>query len=279
MRRLVVTVLLLLVPALTLAQQRPLVTEDPETVGAGRILLEGGIDYQRDVEYPASGLTGDLRRFPLIGISLGIGSVGEVQIDGGLYNHLSITERRPAALSHMLVVPGDSTSHVEDVVVGTKVRLVSEGITRPSIALRSATRLPMASNESGIGLDTLDFYSSLLLAKTVQSVRVVGNIGLGILGDPTRGDRQNDVITYGLSFARAITQRGEVVGEINGRKDTREGDPPPGTESHSMLRFGLRYTVGTWRADGGLLFGVTSNDPSVGVTAGFTYVFDAFQVP
>lgn len=280
MLRPAVTVLaLFLAPGITFAQQRPLVTEDPETVGAGRVLIEAGIDYQRDVEYPASGLTGDLRRFPLIGISLGIGSVGEVQIDGGLYNHLSITDRRPAALSHMLVVPGDSTSHVEDMVVGTKVRLISEGVTRPSFALRSATKLPMASNESGIGLDTIDFYSSLLLAKTVQSVRVVGNIGLGILGDPTRGDRQNDVITYGISFARAITQRGEVVGEINGRKDTREGDPPPGTESHSILRFGGRYTVGTLRADAGLLFGITSNDPTVGFTAGFTYVFDAFQAP
>ena len=58
-------------------------TEDPETIGAGRVLIEGGIDYFRDVEYPASGLTGHLRRFPLIGISLGIGSVGEAQIDGG----------------------------------------------------------------------------------------------------------------------------------------------------------------------------------------------------
>ena len=46
-----------------------------------------------------------------------------------------------------------------------------------------------------------------------------------------------------------------------------------------MLRFGGRYTVGSWRADAGLLFGITSYDPSVGVTAGFTYVFDAFQVP
>jgi hypothetical protein len=271
--------LLLALPTCAFAQQRPLVTEDPETVGAGRILVEGGIDYARGVEYPVSGLTGHLRRFPLIGISLGIGSVGEVQIDGGLYNNLSITDRRPAPLSHMLVVPGDSTWHVEDMVVGTKVRLISEGVSRPSIALRSATKLPMASNESGLGLDTIDFYSSLLLAKTVQSVRVVGNIGLGILGDPTRGDRQNDVLTYGLSFARAVTQRAEVVGEVNGRKDTRLGDPPPGTESRSMLRFGGRYTVGTWRADAGLMFGITSNDPSVGFTAGFTYVFDAFQVP
>ena len=266
-------------PSVTAAQQRPLVTEDPETIGAGRVLVEAGFDYARDVEYPASGLTGHLRRFPLIGISLGIGEVGEVQIDGGLYNHLTITGRHPAPLAHMLVVPGDETSDVEDMVVGTKVRLVSEGASRPSLALRSATKLPMASNEEGLGLDTMDFYSSLLVAKTVQSVRIVGNVGLGILGDPLRGDRQNDVLTYGVSFARAISQYGEVVGEINGRKDTREGDPPPGTESRSMLRFGSRYTVGSWRADGALLFGLATRDPAFGVTAGFTYVFTAFQTP
>jgi hypothetical protein len=215
----------------------------------------------------------------LIGISIGLGDIGEVQLDGGLYNHLSITEREPAALSHMLTVTGDSTSSVEDLVVGTKVRVLSEGATRPALALRSATRLPNASNESGLGLDTLDFYSSLLVAKTVQSVRVVGNIGLGILGDPTRGDRQNDVITYGISFARALTQAAEIVGEVNGRKDTREGEPPPGTESRSMLRVGGRYTIGSWRGDAVLMFGLTPRDPTFGIGAGFTYVFNAPSLP
>jgi hypothetical protein len=266
---------------LAFAQQRPLATEDPETIGAGRILVEAGFDYLRDVEYPASGLEGHLRRFPLIGISMGIGSVGEVQIDGGLYNHLSITGRTPAPLSHMLTVPvTDGTTHsIEDLVIGTKVRLISEGASRPSMALRSATRLPNASNESGLGLDTLDFYSTMLVAKTVQSVRVVGNIGLGILGDPTRGDRQNDVILYGLSFARAVTNAAEVVGEINGHKDTREGDPPPGTGSKSMIRFGGRYTIGRFRADLALMFGVASPGPGVGWGGGFTYVFDGFSTP
>ena len=57
------------------AQQRPLVTEDPEVVGGGRVLLEGGIDYGRDILFPASGLTGDLLRAPLIGVSVGISSI------------------------------------------------------------------------------------------------------------------------------------------------------------------------------------------------------------
>ncbi|MSO46243.1 MAG: hypothetical protein EXQ59_05695 [Acidobacteria bacterium] len=269
----------LALPLAAAAQQRPLVTEDPETIGAGRILIETGIDYARDVEFPVSGLKGHLRRFPLIGVSLGIGSVGEVQIDGGLYNHLMITERRTAPLSFMFTKPGSSTSDVEDLVVGTKVRLVSEGESRPSIGMRTATKIPMASNEGGIGLDTFELYSTLLMAKTVQSVRVVGNIGLGILADPTRGDSQNDVLLYGISFARAVTARAEVVGEINGRKDTRAGDPPPGTESRSTVRFGARYLIDNWRADAAMTFGVNANDPSIGFGAGFIYVFTAFQTP
>lgn len=270
----------LLLQASASAQQRPLVTEDPETIGAGRLLVEAGIDYAQDVVYPVSGLEGNRSRVPLIGLSIGISSIAELQFDGGLRNRLSITARDATApLAGMVEADGDSTSSIEDLVIGTKIRVASETATRPSFGVRFATKLPNASNESGLGLDTTDFFASILAAKTVQSVRVVGNIGMAILGDPTRGDRQNDVLTYGVSFARALTQAAEVVGEINGHIDTRSGEPPPGTESRGLARFGARYTVGSWRADAALLFGVTSRDPGIGVAAGFTYVFDAFRVP
>jgi hypothetical protein len=269
----------LCLPGVALAQQRPLVTEDPETVGAGRILVEAGFDYQRDALFPASGLEGNLLRIPLVGASIGVSSIAEIQIDGGLSNTLHIERRFLAPLSGMVTATGDSTSSVEDLVIGTKVRAVSEGVSRPGIGLRFATKLPNASNESGIGLDTTDFHASLLVAKTVRSVRVVTNLGFAILADPTRGDRQNDVLTYGLSFARAVTQAAEVVAEINGRASTRAGEAPVGTESRGMLRFGGRYTVGPVRADAALLFGITSTDSAVGVAAGVTYVFNAFQVP
>lgn len=265
------------------AQQRPLVTEDPEPVGAGRVLLEVGLDYNRDVLFPVSGLTGDLTKLPLIGISFGVGSIAEIQIDGGLRNSLSITNRTQAPLSSLVTATGDKTSSVEDIVIGAKVRIAGEGMARPSIGARFATRLPNASNESGIGLDTIDFFSSLLLGKTIQSVRVVGNIGLGILSDPTQANRQNDVLTYGVSFARALTDTTEIVGEINGRVSTREGIPPPGTESRSVLRFGGRYTRGMLRVDAGLLLGLTSMSNisnGVGFTTGFTYVFNnSSQLP
>jgi hypothetical protein len=260
------------------AQQRPLVTEDPETVGAGNILIEGGFDLARDVEFPVSGLQGNLLRLPTLGVSFGISSIAELQIDGGLHNRLSITQRRDAPLSNQLDIGGNSTSDVEDLVVATKVRLFSETAGRPAVGVRFATKLPNASNESGLGLDTTDFYVTGLFGKTVQSIRIVGNVGLGILGDPTRGDRQNDVLAYGLSFARAVKQGLEVVGEINGRANTRGDDAPPGTDSRATMRVGSRFTRGTVRIDAAILLGMTSRDPDFGFTAGATWVFHGFDI-
>jgi hypothetical protein len=255
------------------------VTEDPETVGAGNVLIEGGVDVARDIFYPVSGLEGNLLRLPTLGVSFGLSSIAELQIDGGLYNRLSIKSVTPAPLSGMLDISGDSTSDVEDIVVATKIRVWSETETRPSIGIRFATRLPNASNESGLGLDTTDFLATALFGKTVQSIRFVGNAGLGILGDPTRGDRQNDVLLYGASVARAVRQGLEVVGEINGRANTRGDGAPPGTDSRATFRVGGRYTYGTVRVDAGLLLGTTSRDPDWGFTIGATWVFKGYTVP
>jgi len=265
-----------------LAQQRPLVTEDPEVIGAGRILIESGIDFAHDQHYPVSGLSGNLWRLPTIGFSFGISSIAELQIDGGLFNHLSITDRDPnAPLASELTVTGDGTHDVEDAVVGIKIRGFTETAHRPSLGIRFATKLPNASNERGLGLDTTDFFISILGAKTVQSVRIVGNVGVGILTDPTFASRQNDVLTYGMSFARALTTEAEIVGELNGRASTRERGPLPGTESRGIMKFGGRYTPmgSTLRYDAGIFFGLTAVDPTVGFTVGATYVFNAFKVP
>lgn len=270
---------LLLMAQAAFGQQRPLVTEDPESVGAGRLLIESGVDVLHGQHYPVSGLEGNLLRLPTLGVSIGISSIAELQIDGGLYDRLSITTRETAPLSSLLTITGDQTHDVSDIVVGTKVRMVGESDGHPSLAIRFATKLPNASNEAGLGLDTTDFYASLLAAKNIQSLRVVANGGVAILGDPTSGNRQNDVLTYGLSVARAVTDRAEIVGELNGRMNTRNSGAFPGTESRSLLRFGGRFTTGTLRLDAGAIVGLNNEGPTIGMTAGLTWVFDAFKVP
>jgi len=263
------------------AQQRPLVTEDPEVIGAGLVLLEGGFDYSRDILFPASGLQGNLLRVPTLGVSIGISSIAELQIDGGIYNRLSITHTGvgPAPLADQLNFTGSSTHDVEDIVLATKIRILGETPSRPAFGLRFATKLPNASNESGLGLDTTDFHAQALVGKTVRSIRIVGNVGLGILGDPTRGDNQNDVLLYGVSVARAVREGVEVVGEVNGRANTRGGTAPVGTESRATVRVGGRLTRGTVRLDAAILLGITSRDPGFGFTAGATWVFKGFTLP
>ena len=261
------------------AQQRPLLTEDPEPVGDGLVLLEAGVDNTWNHIYPVSGLEGQLLRWPRLGFSFGMGSRGEIQLDAVSISRLVISDRFDAPLAHMVEVPGDTTKGWEDAVIGAKVKLANEAGLMPAVGLRFATRLPNASNETGLGLDTMDFFQSLLVGKTVQSIRLVGNIGVGILSDPTRGDRQNDVLTYGVSVARAITGASEIVGELNGRVSTRRGTPPPGTGSRGRMTFGLRHTRGAFRVDGALFTGLTALDPKIGVTVGLTWVFQSPLAP
>lgn len=262
------------------AQQRPLVTEDPEPIGTGRVLLEGGLEVARSQKYPASGLEGKLIRLPMVGVSVGISSIAELQLDMPLYDRLSISKRSASApLASLVTAAGTSTADSGDLVIGTKIRMLAEGVGHPAVAIRFATKLPNASNESGLGLDTTDFLASLLVAKTVQSIRVVANGGFAILPDPTSGNRQNDVMTYGLSLARALTNESEVVGEVNGRISTRSGGAFPGTESRGLAAIGARYTKGPIRFDGKLFFGLQDVDPRIGFGVGLTYVFNAFTVP
>jgi hypothetical protein len=277
--RVLAVLLIVLCADRAFAQSRPLVTEDPETVGTGQILVEGGVGFAKDAFYPASGLLGNLWQIGTIGFSFGLSPIAELQLDGGLHNHLSISARKSAPLAFMLQVPGDSTGDIEDAVIGAKIRFMAETERRPSMAVRFSTRLPNASNESGLGLDTTDFNFGVAVGKTVRSIRVVGNFGFGILGDPVRGDRQNDVLNYGISVARAVAEGTEVVGEMNGRLSTRSGTPPIGTESRSTMRLGARFTRGAVRLDAAFLVGVTSLDPTFGFTVGATWVFRGFKVP
>ena len=278
-RRFICVIAVLAGAAPALAQQRPLQTEDPETIGAGRILLELGADYEQDVYLPVSGLRGNVTTVPQVGISIGVSSIAEIQLDAGLYQRMKIVDRQAdAPFGKVLTVAGDTTSDVEDMTIGAKIHFLSETASRPAMAFRFSTRLPNASNEKGLGKDVQDFGSWIAVGKTVQSIRAVANVGFLILGNPTVPAAQDDLLAYSLSVARAISPKAEIVGEFAGRANFAN-IVTPGAEDRGLLRFGTRYTISGVRFDAGILLGLTPRDPEIGVTGGFTWVFDAFKVP
>jgi hypothetical protein len=256
------------------AQQRPLATEDPETIGSGRVLLEGGFSFDLDQTYTSNGLKGDVTRLATFGVSVGISSSAEVQIDGGLVQRLKVTDQVgsvPLDIATALLAD-DTLTSMEDLVVATKIRLGSETESRPAVGLRFGTKLPVAAVDKGIGLGTTDFFASFLVAKTVQSVRTVGNVGLVVLGNPETAQDAVPALGFGLSVARALTNEFEVVGEVNGRLEPFVDEVPDGLESRGVFRLAGRYTYAMLRLDFGLLAGITNRDPSFGISAGATYV-------
>lgn len=262
-------------PAAVSAQQRPLTTEDPEVIGDGRLLFEAGVETGSNVWYPLSGLHGDRVAVP-VGVCLGLGRYAELQLDTG-YNWLGIDRREDTPLAFRVPPDISRTSDILDVSLATKLRVFAEGRHRPAIGVRFATRLPNASNESGLGLDTMDFYFSILAGKTIGSFRIVGNAGIGILGNPLVPTIQSDAFRGGLSVAHAVTRAVDLVGEINGQSVWFATVPPPGAEPLGEVRTGVRYTRGRLRVDGGMLFGFTERSPDVGVIAGMTLVGQAFK--
>jgi hypothetical protein len=157
--------------------------------------------------------------------------------------------------------------------------MVTEGARRPSFGLRFATKLPSARNETGLGTDVTDVSVALLAGKTVRSIRIVGNLGVAIIGDPTQLAVQYDPLLFGIALARRVGRGVDLVGEIEGRWQAYKDTPQPAAENRAALRAGLRYALGAARVDAAISTGFGDIEPHVGFTTGVTWVFDAFRVP
>ncbi len=72
------------------AQQRPLPIEAVESAGAGNVTLQASADYTRDARFTLSGLEGNLWRLALVRIDVGLSSIADFEISGGLRDHLQI---------------------------------------------------------------------------------------------------------------------------------------------------------------------------------------------
>lgn len=248
--------------------QRPFATQDPRILEPGRFALELGVDWLPGTTFGASGLAGDLLRAPRAGLRVPLGSAAEFQVETGL-NLLLIEKRHDGPLAGELTVEDDTTADMDDPVVATKVRLWKEGDRLPGVGFRAATRLPVAGNESGLGLDTIDFFATLLAGKSIGPTRLAANAGIGILADPIHGTSQNDVLVLGASVAHRLHPALEIVGETWGRADP-SGRVREGQEDTGQIRAGIRYGVGAQVVDAALVLGLADVDPGAGLVVGVT---------
>ena len=256
------------------AQQRPLITEDVDIIPPGSLRLEAGVDFMQKARFPVSGLNGDLTRVGVIGISIGLAPNVEVQVEGVAQNFLSINSRGASAIPLNLAAGANSTHDTGDFTLWTKIKLRNETARLPSLGFRFGVQLPNSNQATGIGLNQTNAYGQVLFGKKFgQNARVntFGNLGIGILAAPTQNFTQNDVITYGFAGIVRLDNQFSLVGEVNGRVNTRPGAGPLGTQSQGEARLGMQIRASGMRFDFAGIKGLTKYSPRSGVTVGVTY--------
>jgi hypothetical protein len=254
-------------------QQRPLITEDVDIIPPGTLRIQGGVDFLQNAKFPASGLTGDLTRVGVIGVSIGLSPNVEFQIEGVAQNFLSINSRRASAFP-LQTSTANSTNDVGDFTLWTKIKLRSETAHTPSIGFRVGVQLPNSNQARGLGLNQTNAYGSILIGKKFGHdgrLNTFGNLGVAILTAPTLLFTQNDVLTYGAAGIFRVNRQFSLAGEVNGRANTRPGSGPLGTESQSEARFGMQIRATGLRFDLAGIKGLGGFSPKSGVTVGVTY--------
>lgn len=277
--------LILVFAATTLhAQQRPLLTDDIDITPAGAFELAAGVDFYQDAKFPLSGITGDMTRVGDIRIRTGLASNVEMQIEGSIQNYVSINSQGPSAIP--LSFTGNSTNDFDDFTISAKVKLRNETKTLPAIGLKFGYQMPNTNQALGIGTNQINIFTKIILQKKFGSVRAqtskfnaFGNLGLGIMTAPLERFTQNDVFLYGLAGIYRVTDRVNILGEVNGRLNTRGGTAPLGTESIGQFRIGTQVKASGLRFDTAAAFGLTEFSPRSGVTFGVTYVTPSILTP
>jgi hypothetical protein len=244
--------------------------------------LETGLDFLQGAKFPASGLTGDLTRVGVIGISIGFAPNVEFQIEGVAQNYLSINSRGASAIPLSLAPGANSTNDTGDFILWTKFKLRSETRRGPSLGFRVGVGLPNSNQARGIGINQTNAYGSILVGKKFGHqgrLNTFGNLGIAILTAPTRLFTQNDVLTYGAAGIFRLNKQFSIAGEVNGRANTRPGDGPLGTESQAEARLGMQVRASGLRFDFAGIKGLTRFTHDSGFTVGVTYDTPAIFAP
>src|SRR5438128_1259458 len=145
---------LLSLPAV--AQQRPLLTEDPRVIANGALVTETGFAYLRRARFPLSGLGGDEFQAFDAGLHFGLAPRVEFQMGGVFHNFLHIKENGSG-----------NRNDWGDFSLSTKIKILDETPVLPVVSFRPTVVLPNSHDSKGIGTSSISFFASVFACTTV----------------------------------------------------------------------------------------------------------------
>ncbi len=231
----------------------PMTTESAEASRKGDLTLESYLDAEQTPHVRYHSPEGMLITGPVIGLRYGLAETVEFKLSG------------PVQVWAYPDTGGDR-SEIGDFTVWTKWAAAKEREKRPAMGLRWGVKLPNASDQSDLGTDEVDFHFQGLGTKKLGRWRLDGNMGLGILGDPTQYSLQNDVLTFGFAATLRLSPDWSAMNELQGA--TGKGYLP----GYTMMRWGAAWEPGggPWRYFGAVTRGVTARSPDWGIRLGLS---------
>jgi hypothetical protein len=239
---------------------RPFRTEAASTLDWGEHAVEVGAEYMGEMTplpILGAGLEGDYWRAPVLRYRAGLGRA-ELQVAGALMTGFS-----PEAAGR------ESEDEVGDFAIWLKIEALREAPGRPGLGVLVGTKLPNASDETGLGTDESDVFLGLALSKTVGVHELRLNLGLAILGDPVANSSQEDLLTYGLAGRHG--ERHAFLWEIWGRALSEDGRDL----DEATARIGYGWFGERLRFDASILAGLEESSGDLGASVGVTWLLGA----
>ncbi len=232
-----ILLLLCIIPIVLISQQHPLAVESATLLNPGHAQIEFGTAYFREQTFPLSGLKGNLWKIGNLRFCISLSGYVELQTEGTLLNVLNISERK-SAFNSGITTSNNPTADIGDFSLWTKFSVLNEYSSGIGFSVRFGVQLPNTSNESGLGIDEMNFFSSLLFQKHFAGLWTI-NTGLGVLGDPTIVSSQHDVFVYGIEYSLPIGESMYLYLQSTGRR----GHDGNGIRHLSNAKLGIEKSI------------------------------------
>jgi len=148
-------------------------------------------------------------------------------------------------------------------------------------------KLPNAADNKGMGTDETDVQILLLTSKTFGKLQLDFNVGIGLMGDPTKNADQKDLVVVGISASYPLVRDINLLAEFSMNSDLHDVrivglKQGPFFNDENILKAGggLSFPM-FWRIQGELLgrAGLTGDSPNYEIFFGLTRKFQLPKFP
>lgn len=255
--------------ALQITPERPLRTRLVEALPSGTVHGAIGIAHLRSFRNGLSGLSGNLTRWGIFELRMGVSQNVEFGITGSLSDRLTIRHRKPAGIPLDIGPSATGTSDWGELGLATLFVLRRPGPNRAGFGGHLMVSLPTTDEGRGIGTNTTDVAAAVSVRRRFGRAALFAHLGAAILTAPLDPFEQNDVGLYGLAATLGVDERWTLFGEVEGRQSFRKLERTPlETESRGALRLGIALDLAGLRWDVAVQQGLTRWDPDWGLTTG-----------